>query len=477
MMKSWLSRYSARYVRSLVYMLQASEYHIRDYLAWYHRVNDFTHVERRKRLVFTPKAMVIFAIAIIGALCAALAAIACWWVLSQPLGALVFVLLVLLYPILIGYGIVVPVVLLELVVQRPIELIVARRIRRALRAHSALVVGIAGSFGKTSMREILRVVLSAGKKVAAPPHSYNTLLGINTFVAGLDGDEDVLVFELGEYYPGDVERLCRVVQPDIGVITGVNEAHLQKFRSLDRTASTIFELADCVGSGRVYVNAENELARQSARPGHILYSREGVGDWEVESAQSDLSGTSFTMAKDDTRLELASKLLGLHQVGPLSAAVDIAYSLGMSVTQIENGVAKTQPFEHRLESRRDDSNIVTLDDSYNGNPDGVQAVINFLASLEGHRRFYVTPGLVEMGPRTEQVHRQIGRSLADAHIEKVVLIRNSVTPFIEEGLKERDYKGDILWFDDGPAAFAALPHLTVSGDVVLLQNDWPDQYQ
>ncbi|MDP2656311.1 MAG: cyanophycin synthetase, partial [bacterium] len=117
-----------------------------------------------------------------------------------------------------------------------------------------------------------------------------------------------------------------------------------------------------------------------------------------------------------------------------------------------------------------------LDDSYNGNPDGVRVVINFLASLKHHRRWYITPGLVEMGDKTKEIHHDIGYQLASAGIEKVVLIKNSVTPHIERGLKESQFSGEIMWFDDALSAFAALPHLTVSGDVVLLQNDWPDQY-
>ena len=106
----------------------------------------------------------------------------------------------------------------------------------------------------------------------------------------------------------------------------------------------------------------------------------------------------------------------------------------------------------------------------------MKAVIDFLASLKGYRRFYVTPGLVEMGDTTKAIHKEIGRQLSEADIEKVILIRNSVTSYIEEGLRENHFKGEIMWFSDALAAFAALPHLTVQGDVVLLQNDWPDQY-
>jgi len=120
--------------------------------------------------------------------------------------------------------------------------------------------------------------------------------------------------------------------------------------------------------------------------------------------------------------------------------------------------------------------IVTIDDSYNGNPDGVAAAIDFLRSLQGVRRWYVTPGLVEMGARKEEVHREIGRKLEGAGIEKVVLIRDSVTPFIERELNKMSLTCDVFWYDDMPTALQALRAMTVPGDVVLIQNDWPDQY-
>ena len=163
-------------------------------------------------------------------------------------------------------------------------------------------------------------------------------------------------------------------------------------------------------------------------------------------------------------------------IGPLAVAADIARGQGLSVQQIEEGIKETKAFDHRLQPTVDNTGVVTLDDSYNGNPDGVAAVIAFIASLKGRRRFYVTPGLVEMGPRKEAVHENIGRQLAEAGIERIILIRNSVTPYIERALKAANFKGDIRHFDDMPSALTALAHMTVSGDVVLIQNDWPDQY-
>jgi UDP-N-acetylmuramoyl-tripeptide--D-alanyl-D-alanine ligase len=388
----------------------------------------------------------------------------------------VFFLILFAAPYLLAYLMIGPVVFIDRLIQRPLQEKIINKSKATLKGHKAIKIAIAGSYGKTSMREILKTVLASGKKVAAPPHSYNTPLGICQFINTLEGDEDVLIFELGEYYPGDIRKLCDLVQPDMGIITGINEAHLQKFKTLDKTVGTIYELADYLGEKPLYVNAESDLASKSKRPGNALYNRDGVAMWSVSKATSGLEGTNFVLSKENVELDLHSSLLGLHQIGPLAAAVDIASRLGLTRNQIEEGIGQTKPFDHRLEPKTGSDGVITLDDSYNGNPDGVRAVIQFLASIKGHRRFYVTPGLVEMGPATEAVHGQIGKSLAESGIENVILIKNSVTKYIESGLVEFKYKGKVIWFNEALEAFKALPNITVEGDVVLLQNDWSDQY-
>jgi UDP-N-acetylmuramoyl-tripeptide--D-alanyl-D-alanine ligase len=477
MIKDYLSHYRPRYVRSLAYLLQASEYNIADYLTWFHKVRNFATVEKRKQLVPTAKARIVIAllwVLVVGFLAVS---VSLFFTLSIPYNWVFVVLFIITLPYLLAYGIIVPLWIIQIFIQKPIEYVMVRRATKTLKGNKAIKIAIAGSFGKTSMREILGMVLSEDKRVAVPPHSYNTPLGISEFIKTLRGNEEVIVFELGEYYPGDIRKLCRLIQPDIGIITGVNEAHLQKFKTLERTANTIFELADYLGDCPVYVNAESQLAKQHASPQHILYDRNGVGLLRVEHPETGLDGTSFILSDGKVRLNIHSNLLGLHQIGPLTVAAHLALRLGLSPDQIVAGLAKTKPFEHRLEKKVDASGVILLDDSYNGNPDGVAAVIDFLGSLRGHRRFYMTPGLVEMGSRTKSVHETIGRMLALTGIEKIILIKNSVTLYIAAGLKNASYRGEIIWFDDALVALAALPFLTIRGDVVLVQNDWPDQYQ
>ncbi len=473
------TRYHPRFFRTLVYMLQASEYDMRDYLAWYARTKDFAHVEKRKTIVWTSKAQVLYVMLSAGAALSVAGIVIGALMVPSTAAFLGAAAIVLAMPFVLPYLLAVLAMLVRFA-QQPIEKSIVAIAQAKLAAHPALKIAIAGSYGKTTMREILKTVLSNGRKVAAPPGSYNTPLGIATFVNTLKGDEDVIIFELGEYYPGDIKRLCEIVGPNIGIVTGVNEAHLQKFGTLETTADTIFELADAVGERPLYINAENELARARAREYDTLFSREAVGvgadGWRVAGALSDLRGTTFRIVRGGEIIRVSSKLLGLHLVGPLAAAAAIAREIGLEIEEIEAGIRETKAFEHRMEMTVDNTGVITLDDSYNGNPDGARAVIEFLASISGHRRFYVTPGLVEMGARAEAVHREIGERLAQAGIEKVVLVETSVTPYIEEGLRASDYRGEVLKFPDMPTALTALVQRTVSGDVMLIQNDWPDQY-
>lgn len=475
MIRNLLSRYHPRYVRALVYMMQASEYRIGEYLAWYHRTRNFARVEYRKRLMMSAKAIVLIASAWILVLCFVMFA-GFLGAYEAEDGEFGMIAAFIVAPFLLPYALACVLSLVNLA-QMPIESRIIAKAKKKLDAHKGFKIAIAGSYGKTSMREILKTVLKEGKFVAAPPGSYNTPLGIASFVESLQGNEEILLFELGEYYPGDIRTLCEFVRPDLGIVTGVNEAHLEKFGTVQNAAATIFEIAEFVGKGDLYVNGESDNLRWDIQSKWVVFDRQGVeSGWQVKNAETNLNGIFCEMRRGKDLINVHSRLLGMHMVGPIALAAELATRLGLSADQIQQGISKTMPFSHRLEPKTDAMGVITIDDSYNGNPDGVAAIIAFLGILKDHRRFYVTPGLVEMGDEKVAVHQEIGRQLALAKIENVILIRNSATPFIAEGLEAAGFSGRLLWFDDALEAYAALPSLTVPGDVVLLQNDWPDQY-
>ena len=283
------TRYHPHYVRALIYMLQANEYYPFEYLAWYHRTSDFSNIEKRKHLVYTAKAILLTAFAWFSLLFSATTSAIVALDTGAP-GYIAAILGLALAPFIVPYTLFFLILAIN-TLQKPLEAAIIADARRKLKKHRAIKIAIAGSFGKTTMREILKTVLSEGKRVASPGGSHNTPLAIAKFIRGLSGNEEVLVFEFGEYYPGDIHKLCAFIEPDWGIITGVNEAHLERFGTLERAHNTIFELAQYLKDRLVYVNAESTTNPGRPADHYILYRREGAGEWKIESATTSIDGT------------------------------------------------------------------------------------------------------------------------------------------------------------------------------------------
>jgi UDP-N-acetylmuramoyl-tripeptide--D-alanyl-D-alanine ligase len=378
-------------------------------------------------------------------------------------------------PLILAYGISIPLWLGQKIIQEPRQNKLIKSARQIFAKHSALKIAIAGSYGKTTAKEILQTVLSEGKKVAFTPGNINTMVGISRFARGLKGDEEVIIFELGEDHVGDVRKLCELVQPNIGIITGINEAHLSSFGTLERTITTIFELQGYLGDKPIYKNQESPLINSKIKPNDKLaFNRHGVDGWKITDLKTDIQGTTFKAKNGLKTILIQTGLLGLHNVGIMAVAIHIADSLGFSTKQIADGFKRTMPFEHRMQPRNLQGAWV-IDDTYNGNSEGVQAGLLLLKQLNAKRRIYVTPGLVEQGHKTREVHENIGRQIADV-ADIVILMKNSVTNYIRNGLNDSNFKGKIMIIDDPLEFYNNLEHFVAIGDVVLMQNDWTDNY-
>ncbi|TAL14242.1 UDP-N-acetylmuramoyl-tripeptide--D-alanyl-D-alanine ligase [Patescibacteria group bacterium] len=479
MIRYYWTRYLAIYPTTLLYMLQDSEYKLGQYFAWFNRTSDFRHVMKRRNLDITPKIKLLriglWSLWTIAELAVAVC-IYIGFVNQSSLWGLIAIFIVLLMPYLMAYGIIVPLFIGRVLIQLPREKAIIKEAHEIFAAHPATRIAVVGSFGKTTAKEILATVLSEGLNVAATPGNMNTPIGISRFARKLSGKEDVLVIEFGEGKPGDVKELSQLSQPTMGIITGINESHLESFKSLESTISTIFELVDYVGkNATVYKNKENDILADLVSPKDTFgYSHTGVNGWQVSDLETDLHGTTFTIKKDKTVIHAHTKLIGLHTVGVTVAAVSIAHDLGLSVQQIEASLKKIQPFEHRMDPRQLHGAWV-IDDTYNGNSDGVKAGLALLKNTKAKRRIYVTPGLVEQGNKTEQVHIKVGEQAAKS-ADVVVLMKNSVTDYIMNGLKNAGFKGQLIIIDDPLEFYTNLEHFVAAGDVVLMQNDWTDNY-
>ncbi|MGH7237753.1 MAG: glutamate ligase domain-containing protein, partial [Candidatus Saccharimonadales bacterium] len=257
--------------------------------------------------------------------------------------------------------------------------------------------------------------------------------------------------------------------------TGLAPAHLDRYKTLAAAGKDIFSLAKYLKGKHVYVNGESEPVKDFIQKDYKVYDQSGALGWKVHDVKLSIEGTEFALKKNKKELKLTTSLLGRHQLGPLSLAVALAHEFGLSDEAIVAGVAKTKPFEHRMQPYELNGAWV-IDDTYNGNIEGIRAGTELLKELPAKKKIYVTPGLVDQGPETEKVHIQMGELIAAAKPDVVILMQNSVTDYIKSGLKSKDFPGE-LKIESNPLEFYLnLKHIAAAGDLIMLQNDWPDNY-
>ena len=476
-----------------LYLLQLENYELVRYWRLISKKGLFHPKEPlRKKLVWTAKAKFLFAGATL--LHFFLTLYLVYTVLffaapyPPPLGVMWFVarllFLMLLYPLFYT---------LVLALLIPFDhitksFIIARARKRIASLKHLTIVGIAGSYGKTTMKEVIATMLGQKFTVVKTPDSVNTPLGVARLVLKkITAQTNIFIVEMGEHYKGDIAYLCSIAPPSISVITGINEAHLERLKNMENAIATIFEIAENTKrDGIIVLNADDKLIQN-----HYKNYTNGRETFFYSSSYFPLSpyrgenvlfnengsGVTFTLFEGERPLEkFTVPFLGKYIIGDISAAWTIGIRLGMSNDELANGVKELQPIPHRLQLIKGERGILVIDDSYNGNPAGAREAINALAQFSGRRKVYITPGLVEMGEKTRQAHREIGKELSKV-ADLVILIQTSAAPFIAEGLVENGFpKENVRWYKTAPEAHEALSSLLRANDVVLFQNDWGDNY-
>jgi UDP-N-acetylmuramyl pentapeptide synthase len=476
MLRSILYLYRPTFGRTIVYMLQSAEYQPDTYLKWFWRVQDFAKVSYRKKLVPTKAAKMLLGAFAAGELATILLSAGLFiHGLANHSSAETFYALALLLaaPILWAHLIILPLVLGRFFIIKPSSWLRVQRSSRIFANHPGQKIAIAGSYGKTTLKEILLMVLSEGKTVTATPANKNVSISHANFAEKLMGDEEIMIIEYGEGGPGDIGRFARKTHPDVGIITGLAPAHLDKYKTLQAAGRDIFSLAEFVGKNDLYVNSESSAIHEFMKPDQVAFSSQGIAGWKVKNVKLAIDGLSFELSNKTTKLKIKSRLLGRHLIGPLSLAVYLANKYGLAPKQIETGVAKIVPFEHRMKPSQV-SGAWIIDDTYNGNIEGVKAGLELLAELPAKRKIYITPGLVDQGADEEKIHRHIGEMIAKTNPDKVVLMKHSVTDAIVKGME--GYSGQLIIEDDPLEFYTNLDKFVAAGDIVLMQNDWPDNY-
>ena len=341
-------------------------------------------------------------------------------------------------------------------------------------------IGITGSYGKTSTKFVLKTLLSEKYNVLATPSSFNTPMGVTRVIREqLKPEHQIFIGEMGARHVGDIKEMCELVHPSIGILTSIGPQHLETFGSIENVANTKNELVEALpADGIAFFAADGGWLDKLYKRATCEKYRAGLTHDRMYMRAEDITmgpdGSTFTLVcEDGERVTCTTRLLGKHNVQNIVLSAAVAHKLGVSMDELASGVSKIEPIEHRLQLIPGAGGKVVIDDAFNSNPAGAARAMDVLSSFEG-LRCVVTPGMVELGEREEELNREFGRQMAAA-CEAVILLGKKRTQPIREGLLEAGFiEQNIFTVDSLDAAMPILAAL--NADVTLFENDLPDNY-
>lgn len=441
--------------------------------------------KHKKPLIFTPRVRRIYLVSSVLALLPYVILIILFGKSSDQVGyysgsALVISILLLIS--VVSYLFVIAAIWMLQPLEKHINNSYINDARRILNSMPDLkVVGITGSYGKTSTKHYLQTILSEQFETLMTPGSYNTPMGVvRTIREMMKPYTEVFICEMGAKQKGDVKEICEIVNPDCGIITAVGPMHLDTFGSIEVVRDTKFELADSISpDGFVVVNNDFQYAanRKVENTECIHYSvntRDGV-EYSVEEIEYSPEGTDFTIVDSSgKKMSFTTRLVGECNISNLLASIIVAIKLGVPEDKIRLGVNRIEQVEHRLSVKRTPGGITVIDDAFNSNPTGSKMALDVLGSFKGGRRICVTPGMIELGDRADELNRKLGNHIADN--SDIAIIVNEVNRrALIEGIIEKDFpKYNLHTVANFAEAQSLLSTLLKPGDTVLYENDLPD---
>ncbi len=370
---------------------------------------------------------------------------------------------------------------LALLCDRPIEAVVARRYVRAAQARletvRPLVVGITGSYGKTSTKRYLEHLLSGSKVVVASPRSFNNQAGLaRTVNETLTSGTEVFIAEMGTYSPGEIAAMCRWLRPSIAAITAIGPVHLERFRSLDRTLAAKREILATAStavlnvdderlaslSGLLEQEGKRVIACSVAEPSNHVALLIDEGSVEII-----IEGRSIGRVDHDLRKPVAWE--------NVACAIGLARAIGIDPAVLVGRLRSLHPVEHRLTVNESANGVIVLDDTYNSNPAGARLALRTLVvnGRSGGRRIVVTPGMVELGAIQHEQNRQFAAEVTNAGAQLVIVGRTNRRALLAGA--GGDGAGPVAVATREEAVSWVRAHLG-PGDAVLYENDLPDHY-
>lgn len=425
----------------------------------------------KNRLVFT-KRMVRYVV-ILALVLAALFFLPLYFVGSALLASFDCVVVVLFLPFWI---------IAAHYISLPLEFIIKRfyiaKAKRKLGKKKLIKIAITGSYGKTSVKNILKHILEKEYKVCATPKNYNTEMGTTLTILRQLDDHDIFISEMGARQRKDIEKLTKLVAPDIGIITSVGMCHLETFKSIERVAATKYELAQNLkAEGEMFFFAggkEIEGLYKKFQGKKVLVGGENGFAYAKEEKISQ-DGCSFILVIDGKEIDVTTRLLGKFNIDNIVLASAVAHRLGVSLEDIKNAIKSLESTPHRLQLIKNNY-LCVLDDAYNSNEVGFAQALDVLARFDG-RKIVVTPGMVELGEKQSEINFKLGGKIADV-CDYLIIMNNVNKNELMSGAISHNFKKENIYFAQNRKQQSQLiKMLSCKGCVILFENDLPDNYQ
>lgn len=343
------------------------------------------------------------------------------------------------------------------------------------------VIGITGSYGKTSTKYVVNTILSQKYNTVMTPESYNTTMGVvRTVNEKVSSTHKFFVCEMGAKYIGDIKEICDIVEPKYAIITAIGPQHLDTFKNIENISKTKLELIDAIpeDDGIAFVNWEDENIRKAKINKKIIkYGLTSASDYYADNIVITEKGSSFDVVMPKKRkINIKTKLLGELNILNIVCAISVADTLGLSEDEIKIGVKYIKPVKHRLELKQNPNGSIIIDDAYNSNVKGAKMALEVLKTFENKKRILITPGIVELGEKSNEINKELG-ILATKSSDFIILVGANQAVPIYEGIKETNYSLENVFIAENlQEALLKMNEIIDNNSVVLLENDLPDNY-
>jgi len=344
------------------------------------------------------------------------------------------------------------------------------------RAAGLTIIGITGSAGKTTTKDLTAQLVETLGPTIAPRESFNNEIGHPLTVLRITRETRFLVSELAARGPGHITQLCQIAPPRLGAVLGVGLAHAGEFGGLEAIARAKGELVAALpADGVAVLNADDHrvaamAARTRARV--VRFGRSDGADVRAENVRADEAGRpGFTLTTQAGSAPVQLQLHGEHHVTNALAAAALAEQLGMPVEDIAAGLsAATARSRWRMEVTRLPDGITVVNDAYNANPDSVRAAIAALTTMSrGRRGFAVLGHMTELGDDADRLHAEIGADAAAAGLAGLIVVGDAAAPMLAGARTVPGWRGELQHVPDAAAAVGALRDQLRDGDVVLVK--------